>query len=163
MNTPQAPIPQVAIALGSNLGDRRAHIEAALAALRLRDGVEIRGVSSLHETAPVGPPGQGPYLNAAALLSTSRTPSELLELLLRIEREVGRDRAAECERWGPRVIDLDLLYVGDIVLDEPGLTLPHPRMHERHFVLAPLVELAPDWVHPQTGRSTSEMLAALAR
>lgn len=151
------------IALGSNLGDRRAHIEAAVSALRRREGIEVVRVSELVETEPVGPPGQGPYLNGAAELSTTRSPEELMRTLLRIEREVGRDRATETERNMPRVIDLDLLLYADRVLDSEGLTLPHPRMHERGFVLAPLASIAPEARHPVLHKSVAELLASLVR
>jgi len=134
------------VALGSNLGAREAHLEHALAALRATDGVREVRVSSRYETAPVGPGVQGPYLNAVARLVTSLAPRALLERLLAIEAERGRERGSE--RNAPRTLDLDLLLYGDREIDEPGLEVPHPRMCERAFVLEPLCELAPELVPP---------------
>lgn len=149
------------VALGSNLGDRRAAIESALEALRRADCVEVTAISPLMETAPVGgPPFQGPYLNAACALRTTLSARDLLLLLLRIEASQGRTRV---ERWGPRLIDLDLLLYGESVIDEPGLCVPHPRMHERPFVLDPLSLIAPQAVHPVLGRSVREIRDAVMR
>jgi pantoate--beta-alanine ligase len=148
------------VALGSNLGDRRAELERAVERLREAKDVWVERVSSWHETAPVGgPPGQGPYLNGALELSTTRSPRELLALLQSIEREAGRDRSRE-PRHGPRSLDLDLLMHGDARVAELDLALPHPRMEEREFVLAPLAEIAPA-VRLGSGRSASERLAEL--
>lgn len=130
------------IAIGSNLGPRHATIHAGVRDLARVPGVRLVRLSSLIQTDPVGPPGQGPYLNAAAELATTLDPHALLDAMLGVERAHGRDRSAG-ERWGPRTLDLDLLLYDDLVLDEPGLTLPHPRMHERPFVLIPLREIAP--------------------
>ena len=129
----------VYIALGANLADRAATLRAALAELGTQPGVRVLARSGFHETAPVGgPPGQPAYLNAAAELATSQPPRELLATLLAIERRHGRERR---ERHGPRTLDLDLLIYPDVVLDEPDLALPHPRMWEREFVLRPLGEI----------------------
>ena len=136
-------MPAAYIGLGSNLGDREATIEAAIAALP-----GVVAVSRLRETAPVGVLDQPPFLNGAAVIETTLSPRELLEQLLAIERELGRERR---ERWGPRTIDLDLLLYGDAVVDEPGLTVPHPRLHERRFALEPLYELDPELVVPGRG------------
>jgi len=134
------------IALGSNRGDRRAYLDQALDALRQRPGIAVTKVSSYHETEPVGgPPGQGKYLNAAAELQTDLPPRELLQALLDIEQSLGRVRI---EQDAPRTIDLDLLLHGDMVVNEPDLVVPHPRMHERPFVLLPLEEIAPQAMHP---------------
>lgn len=133
------------IGIGSNLGPRHATIHAGVRALGNVPGIRVVRLSSIIETDPVGPPGQGPYLNAAAELETTLDPHALLDAMLKVERAHGRDRSAG-ERWGPRTLDLDLLIYDDLVLDEPGLTLPHPRMRERPFVLRPLAEIAPGLV-----------------
>jgi 2-amino-4-hydroxy-6-hydroxymethyldihydropteridine diphosphokinase len=126
------------VGLGANLGDREATIEEALRLLGTQPGVTVAAVSTLRDTAPVGKLDQPRFLNGAARVETELSPRELLDALLRIERELGRVRR---ERWGPRTIDLDLLLYGDEQLDEPGLTVPHPRLHERRFALEPLAEL----------------------
>jgi len=139
------------IALGSNLGDRAAAIAAGVAALDGWDGIAVVACSRVLETAPVGPP-QGWYCNAAVRVETMLAASDLLEACLRIESACGRDRTKE-RRWGPRRLDLDVLLYGHEVIDAPGLRVPHPRMHERAFVLDPLCELAPEVVHPVLGRT----------
>ncbi len=149
------------IGLGSNLGDRRATLEGAIAALDATPGIRVLRVSSFFETEPVGgPPGQGPYLNAAASLGTTLEPSELLLALRAIEARFGRVRTV---RWGERTLDLDLLLFDDRLIQGPGLMVPHPRLAERRFVLAPLAEIAPRAVEPRSGRTVSELLAALDR
>lgn len=129
------------MALGSNLGDRERYLREAVAALP-----DVVATSPVYETEPVGgPPGQGPYLNAVVELATALGPHALLEACRRVEAAAGRVRA---ERDGPRTLDADVLLVGDLVLDEPGLVVPHPRMWRRRFVLAPLADLAPELVPP---------------
>ncbi len=146
------------IALGSNLGDRRGMLRRALGMLGRREGVAVRRVSGFVETEPLGPPGQGKYLNAAAEVETTLSPEELLGVLQQIEAVLGRSRAAE-ERYGPRMCDLDILLMGQTVMQTETLTIPHPRMHERLFVLRPLAEIAPSAVHPRLGLTVAEMLA----
>ena len=140
------------IGVGANLGDRQATIRAAVAALP-----GVVGVSQLRETDPVGVVDQPPFLNGAVVLETELSPRELLDALLAVEREHGRERR---ERWGPRTIDLDLLLYGDETIDEPGLTVPHPRLHERRFALEPLLDLDPELAIPGRGRVV-DVLAGL--
>ena len=127
------------LGLGSNLGDRWAHLRAAVAGVP-----DLVAVSPVYETAPVGgPAGQGPFLNAVVELDTGLGPRQLLEVCRRLEESAGRVRS---RRFGPRTLDVDVLLVGDEQVDEPDLTVPHPRMWERAFVLVPLADLAPDLV-----------------
>lgn len=148
------------IALGSNLGDRAASLRGALEALDADPRIELVAASAPIETDPVGPGDQGPYLNAAAHLRTPLGPAELLAIMLTIEQRFGRDRASE-QRWGARTLDLDLLVFGDRVIDEDALCVPHPRMHERDFVLIPLAEIAPDVLIPLHEKTPRDMLGAL--
>ena len=134
------------VGLGSNLGDREAFLVGARAALAATPGVSVVAASRLYETEPVGPP-QDRYLNAVVALDTTLAAQALLERLLELERQAGRRRGPE--RNAPRTLDLDLLLFGDLCLDTPELTLPHPRLHERAFVLVPLAEIAADVVHPR--------------
>ncbi len=137
------------VGLGSNLGDRRALLRAAVDGLAAAG--DVVGVSPLYETEPVGGPGgQGPYLNVVVELSTADTPRQLLERCRALEEAAGRVRTV---RWGPRTLDADVLWVQGCEVDEPDLTVPHPRLWERRFVVAPLADLAPDLV-------TSEQLRA---
>ncbi len=149
------------IGLGSNLGDRQTILDGAVSAIAAIPGVELRAVSSYHETAPVGgPAGQGPFLNAAALVKTTLSPSELHDRLKEIEREAGRVRVV---RWGERTLDLDLLLFGDQIIEDESLTVPHPRMAVRRFVLAPAAEIASESEHPVTGWTIAKLLANLDR
>jgi 2-amino-4-hydroxy-6-hydroxymethyldihydropteridine diphosphokinase len=149
------------IALGANLGKRREAIERAIEALRATPGIAVERVSTLIETEPVGGPANQPkYLNGAAALRTSLVPRELLNALLSIERNLGRDRSSG-ERNAPRAIDLDLLLYDELVISEADLIIPHPRMHEREFVLHPMAEIAPNVRHPVLKMSVRELLAAI--
>ena len=149
----------VYIGLGSNLGDREATIRAAVDRLRAHPQIKVTAESSLIETAPVGgPAGQPTFLNGAAALETDLEPDALLDVLKGIERDLGRRPRT---RWGPREIDLDVLLYGDRVVETSRLTVPHPLMAQRRFVLAPLSEIAPDARDPVTGRTVREMLAGI--
>ncbi|MBD0290198.1 MAG: 2-amino-4-hydroxy-6-hydroxymethyldihydropteridine diphosphokinase [Thermoleophilia bacterium] len=143
------------IGLGSNLGNRRRYLERALARLDAEAGIDVVAVSSVRETDPVGYLEQPRFLNAVAALETTLSPRELLDALLGVERSLGRQRAGP--RFGPRTIDLDLLLYGDEQVDEGALTVPHPRLAERRFVLEPLAELAPDLALPD-GRRVRDLL-----
>ena len=138
------------VGLGSNLGDQQGLIADAIELLGSEEGIEVVAVSTLRETDPVGYEDQPRFLNGVAELDTELPPRELLGRLLEIERRLGRVRG-QGPRFGPRTIDLDLLLVGSVVLDEPGLTLPHPRLQERRFVLEPLAELDPGLEIPGRG------------
>jgi 2-amino-4-hydroxy-6-hydroxymethyldihydropteridine diphosphokinase len=128
------------LGLGTNLGDRLANLTEAVELLRGREGIEVLRSSRVYETVPVGPP-QPDYLNAVLEIETTKAPRALLRTCLEVEHAMGRERT---EQWGPRVIDIDVLTYEDEVIEEPGLQIPHPRMHERGFVLVPLLELTAD-------------------
>ena len=148
---------RVAIALGSNLGDREGYLRQAVT--ELQPFVERIRVSTFHDTAPVGVNPQPTFLNAAAVGETSLSARSMLETLLAIEQELGRRRPFP---GAPRTLDLDLILYGEAIVDEaPSLIVPHPRFRERRFVLQPLVEIAPDWRDPVTGRTVEELLRAL--
>ena len=151
-------MPRTYVGLGANLGDREATIRHAVVLLAEREGIEVLAVSALRETDPVGLEDQPRFLTGAAVLETTLGPRAMLETLLEVERMLGRTR--DGPRFGPRTIDLDLLLYDDETLDEPGLTVPHPRLHERRFALEPLAELDPALAIPGRGR-VSDLLARL--
>lgn len=148
---------QTAIALGSNIGDRLGTMRQAVMLLEERS-LRISASSDVFETPPWGMENQPRFLNACVLAETDILPRALLELLLNIESDLGRIRRY---KWGPREIDLDLLFYDDQVFNESGLVLPHPQMHRRAFVLVPLVQIAPDWRHPVLGKSIRELAGSL--
>jgi 2-amino-4-hydroxy-6-hydroxymethyldihydropteridine diphosphokinase len=145
------------VGLGANIGPREVTLLRAVELLGESEGVDVIAVSQLRETEPVGVVDQPRFLNGAARVETTLPPRALLDLLLEIERSLGRIRG---ERWGPRTVDLDLLVYGSEQIDEPGLRVPHPRLHERRFALEPLAELDPELDVPGLGR-VSELLATL--
>jgi 2-amino-4-hydroxy-6-hydroxymethyldihydropteridine diphosphokinase len=143
------------IGIGSNMGDREFLIRKAVEALRLLPLTNVSGVSSLYDTEPVGETEQPPFLNAVAWIETELPPRDLLWQMLLIEKRMGRVRA---KRWGPRPIDLDLLFYDDELIEEPDLRVPHPEAHRRAFVLLPLLELDPNFRHPITGETVRRMI-----
>jgi 2-amino-4-hydroxy-6-hydroxymethyldihydropteridine diphosphokinase len=140
---PASPVRGAYLGLGSNIGDRLSYLQLAVDALAHVPGVRVTAVSRVYETAPVGGPPQDPYLNAVVAIETILFEEELLHRCQEIEQLAARERA---ERWGPRTLDVDILLVDDTTIDSPDLTLPHPRMWERGFVLAPLRDVAPELV-----------------
>jgi 2-amino-4-hydroxy-6-hydroxymethyldihydropteridine diphosphokinase len=147
------------IGLGTNLGDRERMIDDAIEAMATINALSIIATSSLWETEPVGPP-QPRYLNAVCLVECALPPRALLDALQAIEARMGRVRSPQT-RNGPRTIDLDILLLGDECIQEPGMVIPHPRLCERAFVLAPLLEIAPDWVHPASREPLASAFSAL--
>ena len=145
------------LSLGSNLGDRAANLRTAVAQMDVAG--RLLAVSALYETQPVDVPDQPWFLNCVAAIATDKTPRELLKLALQVEAVMGRLRMRD---KGARKIDIDVVLFGDRVVDEPGLKIPHPSMHQRRFVLEPLVEIAPEARHPELGKTARELLAALA-
>lgn len=160
---PTSPSATVAIALGSNVGDRHDHLAFAFEALARLPKTRLVARAPVFETAPLAAPGVdpgGPYLNSAAIIETMLEPRDLLDRLHDIELQRGRHRSAEW-RWAPRTLDLDILTYGDRIMNEPRLTIPHPRLHERLFVLEPLAAIAPDLMIPGKGKA-ADLLAGLA-
>ncbi|MCD6377960.1 MAG: 2-amino-4-hydroxy-6-hydroxymethyldihydropteridine diphosphokinase [Planctomycetes bacterium] len=149
------------ISLGGNIEPRAQTLIQALSLLDDYEGISVRRISQLIETEPEGGPAeQGKFLNGAAVLFTDLTAEELLDVLHEVEAQMGRHRESE-KRWGPRTCDLDLLLFDDLVIESDKLTVPHPRMHKREFVLRPLAQIAGDVVHPVLHKSISELLADL--
>jgi 2-amino-4-hydroxy-6-hydroxymethyldihydropteridine diphosphokinase len=141
------------IGIGANLGDRLATMRDAVAQIERMAGLQAIARSRVYETAPVGLADQPTFLNAAISVECTLSPEALLDGLLAIEKELGRRRGAGEVRWGPRVIDLDVLWIEGVVLDGPGLTVPHARLNQRAFALIPMLEVAPDAVDPRTQRA----------
>ena len=147
----------VYVAVGANLGDRDATFASVIRAVERESDLLLLAASSVFETEPLGPEGQGPYLNAVLELRTWLGPVELLRWLQSVEDALGRSRDREAPRWGPRVIDLDLIFFGDRCLESSDLVLPHVHAHERDFVMLPMAEIAPEFVHPKLGVSVIEI------
>jgi 2-amino-4-hydroxy-6-hydroxymethyldihydropteridine diphosphokinase len=150
---------RVVIGLGSNVGDRLANLDAAVARLRADRALHVLRRSPVYETPPAGGPPQGDYLNAAVLVVTSLDAQEILDRALAIERDLGRVRSDET-RWGPRTIDLDLLWIEGEAISEPNLEVPHPRLAERPFAVRPLLDVAADAVDFRTGKAYATLPAA---
>ncbi|HAO10436.1 MAG TPA: 2-amino-4-hydroxy-6-hydroxymethyldihydropteridine diphosphokinase [Planktothrix sp. UBA8407] len=144
----------VAIALGSNLGDSKTIVETALYLLNNTPNIQVKTCSSWYQTPPIGSP-QPDYINGCAILEVQLQPDTLLETLLAVETKLGRVRR---ERWGPRILDLDLLLFDNLIWETPTLKIPHPEMRERAFVLVPLAEIAPNWVDPVTKKTITQLL-----
>jgi len=141
------------LSLGANVGDRASNLEKARSLIDEKFG--ILKASLVYETEPWGGVMQGPFLNQVVQIYTSLSPRELLKTIKDFESEIGRKKTV---KWGPRVIDIDILFYGDLVIDEPDLVIPHKFLHERRFVLEPLNEIAPDFMHPVLGKKISEIL-----
>jgi len=146
------------IGLGSNIGYKAENLKKAIDFLRTKEGLEVKKVSSYYETEPIGLKEQGWFLNAVVEVETSLSPEGLLRACQEIEDEMGRKRGV---RWGPRIIDLDILLYGDSIIEKEELKIPHPLMHNRRFVLVPLVEISPEAIHPLLKKSVSSLLREL--
>jgi 2-amino-4-hydroxy-6-hydroxymethyldihydropteridine diphosphokinase len=146
---------QVFLSLGSNLGDRLGYLKRAIAKIGESDSMVVLRISPVYETEPVGNPDQSRFLNMVVSIETDFKPLRLLEYLLEIEEKLDRRRN---EKWGPRTIDMDILLYDELILNSDRLTLPHPRMHQRRFVLIPLAQISPNLFHPLLKKSVAELL-----
>lgn len=146
------------IGIGSNLGDKLANCRQAIQAIATEKGNELIACSSFYYTEPVGKKDQNWFVNAVIAVETSFPPRQLMEFLMSVERRMGRERK---ERWGPRIIDLDLLFYGNLIWQEEGLFIPHPEIAKRRFVLRPLKDIAPHLIHPLLGKTVTELLEEL--
>ncbi|KXH86804.1 2-amino-4-hydroxy-6-hydroxymethyldihydropteridine diphosphokinase [Sporosarcina sp. HYO08] len=144
------------LSIGSNIGDRLDHLTEAVRALHQNEKTTVTVISSIYETAPVGYTDQADFLNLVVKIETELDPFALLELCQQIEQELGRERII---RWGPRTVDLDILLYNNDNIEAENLTIPHPRMYERAFVLVPLIDVASDFIHPKTGRQLLDEVA----
>ncbi len=149
------------IGIGSNLGDRQAHLQLAREELARLPGTTLIDFSQSYETAPVGPVEQGMFLNASARLETQLSPRDLLAALQAIEKQAGRASREKRVHWGPRELDMDILFYDQQVLQEDDLVIPHPRLHERWFVLKPLADIAPTFEHPVLRKTVETLLYAV--
>jgi 2-amino-4-hydroxy-6-hydroxymethyldihydropteridine diphosphokinase len=147
---------QVLLSLGTNLGERRQNLRRAVRALDRE--MAVTAVSPVYETEPWGESDQPDFLNICLAATTTQPPRQLLKSIKQIEQDLGRE---ETYRWGPRLIDIDIIFYDEVVVAEEGLNIPHARLADRAFVLAPLADIAPDWVHPITGKTVVEMLNAV--
>lgn len=149
------------IGLGSNIGDRIGYIQQAHKLLSDTEGIVVLNSSSLYETEPVGYKDQEWFVNAALHIETTLIPEKLLDECQRIERQLGRVRHPEAPQWGPRTIDLDILFYDNLIISQDRLQIPHPRVHQRAYSLVPLLELEPDYIHPVIGESLMEIHSSL--
>jgi len=152
---------KVYLGIGSNLGNRRRNVEKSLSLLEAEKEIRIKKQSSLYETKPVGGPKQRDFINAVVLIETTLAVKPLLKVLKNIENELGRKK--DVQRWGPRIIDLDILVYEQVILRSKLLSVPHPLMHERFFVLAPFAEIAPGFKHPLLNKTVGRLLAELKK
>lgn len=154
-------MPIAFIGVGSNLGDRKKNLQKAQETLARISGIHTLCSSGIYETEPVGGPSQGNYYNAVFRIETELSPRQLLDELLSVEKELGRKRSGVKDE--PRVLDLDLLFYDDWIIQEPGLVVPHPRLTNRVFVLRPLMDLEPEWEHPLLGQTIRQIYETLIR
>lgn len=149
------------IGLGSNIGDRIGYVQQANKLLDDTDGIRVINSSSLYETEPFGFKEQEWFINAILEIETSLEPMDLLNVCLRIEKQLGRVRHPEAPQWGPRTVDLDILFYDNLIISTDVLQIPHPRVHQRAYALVPMLELAPDFIHPVIGESILDIHSAL--